>query len=78
MTPEQAWWQSHGYDSIEQAIAFYRSKPFCCLHTDGERVTVVERRHSRLAAETIAAGIGNAAWVEWDPEHLWQSGTTTA
>ncbi len=78
MTPEQQWWQRHGYDSIEEAIRFLHNKPFAVLHTDGEMVTVIERRHSRLAAETIAWNLGNAAWVEWDPEHFWSSGMTTA
>ena len=55
-----------------------KRKPFVVLHTDGEAVTVIERRSSRLAAECIAEGIGIAAWVEFDPEHSWSSGTTMA
>ena len=78
MTTEQEWWQHHGYDNIEQVLTHIRQKPFVVLHTDGEAVTVIERRHSRLAAECIAENIGNAAWVEWDPEHCRQSGTTMA
>ena len=73
---DQEWWQRHGYDDIEQTLEYYRRKPFVVLHTDGEMVTVIERRHSRLAAECISDNMGNAAWVEWDPEHLWSSGTT--
>jgi len=73
---DQDWWQRHGYDNVEQALYGLKRKPFVVLHTDGERVTVLERRHSRLAAECIAENVGNAAWVEWDPEHLRCSGTT--
>ena len=76
MTPEHQWWIEHGYDTIEEAIRYLHNKPFAVLHTDGERVTVIERRHSRLAAECIASNMGNAAWVEWDPKHCWESGTT--
>ena len=71
---ERAWWALHGplHGNVLQ------QKPFVVLHTDGEAVTVIERRSSRLAAECIAENIGIAAWVEFDPEHSWSSGTTTA
>lgn len=73
---EQDWWQRHGYSDIQSVLEGVRRKPFVVLHTDGERVTVIERRHSRLAAECIASNMGNAAWIEWDPEHCRESGTT--
>lgn len=78
MPKEEDWWLQHGYDDIEEALRYLSQKPFVVLHTDGEGVTVIERRSSRLAAETIAANIGNAAWVEWDPKHCWNSGSTMA
>ncbi len=74
---ELEWWRYHGYGNIEQVLQYLANKPFVVLHTDGEMVTVIERRSSRMAAECLADNIGNAAWVEWDPEHCWQSGTTT-
>ena len=69
-TPEHAWWAIHGPLAA-------RPKPFVVLLSDGESITVIERRASREAAETIAAGTCGA-WVEFDPEHLRSSGTTMA
>ena len=73
-TAEARWWALHGPLHGEHL----KRKPFVVLLSDGESVTVVERRASRGAAETIADGIAGAAWVEFDPEHLRSSGTTLA
>ena len=74
-TQEAQWWALHGPlhgDHLKQ-------KPFVVLLSDGESITVIERRSSREAAETIAQGIaGGTAWVEFDPEHFRSSGTTMA
>ena len=83
-TPERAWAAKPG-DSAEHAYwathgpLAAKPKPFVVLLSDGESITVVERRASREAAETIAANFsGGGAWVEFDPEHLRSSGTTMA
>ncbi len=66
---ERQYWATHG------PLA-EKPKPFVVLLSDGESITVIERRSSRMAAECIAENVGNAAWVEFDPEHLRSSGTT--
>ena len=70
-TAEARWWALHGPLHGDHL----KRKPFVVLLSDGESVTVVERRASRGAAETIADGIAGG-WVEFDPEHLRSSGTT--
>ena len=70
-TAEAHWWALHGPLHGEHL----KRKPFVVLLSDGESVTVVERRASREAAETIAASF-TGGWVEFDPEHFRQSGTT--
>ena len=69
--PELQYWAIHGPLGA-------KPKPFVVLLSDGESITVVERRSSREAAETIAAGLAGGAWVEFDPEHSRSSGTTMA
>ncbi len=69
--PERQYWAIHG------PLAG-KPKPFVVLLSDGESITVVERRSSREAAETIAENFGKGAWVEFDPEHFRSSGTTMA
>ena len=68
-TPERQYWAIHGPLAA-------KPKPFVVLLSDGESITVVERRSSREAAETIAANFSGGAWVEFDPEHHRHSGTT--
>ena len=68
-TPERQYWAQHGPLAA-------KPKPFVVLCSDGESITVIERRSSRMAAECIAENVGNAAWVEFDPEHHRHSGTT--
>ncbi|KKM78019.1 hypothetical protein LCGC14_1364100 [marine sediment metagenome] len=70
-SPEYAWWAIHGPLAA-------KPKPFVVLCSDGESVTVIERRASRAAAETMVAVLGGGMWVEFDPEHLRSSGTTMA
>ena len=70
-TPERQYWATHGPFPP-------KPKPFVVLCSDGESITVIERRSSRIAAECIAENVGNAAWVEFDPKHLRSSGTTMA
>ena len=69
--PERRYWAAHGPLAA-------KPKPFVVLLSDGESITVIERRASRAAAETIAAGLAGGAWVEFDPEHARSSGTTMA
>ena len=69
-TPERQYWAIHGPLAA-------KPKPFVVLLSDGESITVIERRASRGAAEVIAAGLAGG-WVEFDPEHLRSSGTTMA
>ncbi len=68
---EHQYWATHGPLTA-------KPKPFVVLCSDGESITVIERRSSRMAAECIAENVGGAAWVEFDPEHLRSSGTTMA
>ena len=66
---ERQYWATHGPLAA-------KPKPFVVLLSDGESITVIERRSSREAAETIAANFSGGAWVEFDPEHFRSSGTT--
>jgi hypothetical protein len=68
---ERLYWSQHGPLAADR-------KPFVVLLSDGESITVIERRASRGAAETIAQGLAGGAWVEFDPECLRSSGTTLA
>ncbi|KKM83612.1 hypothetical protein LCGC14_1307620 [marine sediment metagenome] len=70
-SPEYTWWATHGPFAA-------KPKPFVVLLSDGESITVIERRSSRAAAETMVAVLGGGMWVEFDPEHLRSSGTTMA
>ena len=65
---ERQYWAQHGPLAA-------KPKPFVVLLSDGESITVIERRASRGAAEIIAAGF-TGGWVEFDPEHHRHSGTT--
>lgn len=66
---ERRYWAQHGPLAADR-------QPFVVLLSDGESITVIERRASRGAAETIAAGLSGGAWVEFDPECFRGSGTT--